>query len=139
MKNARSAYLFVVAASVLWLSIVPATAVERQIKPRGAYITQAMVESSTGNHLSIPNLGNFVVKKVSAPKYPNAKCKIGADSLKDLLQTGFRKGQWTLAKGVVVTVEMKLRFLDGEIYCLGGGTGCKAEIVVDQIYQNAPL
>lgn len=139
MNSTPFAYLLVFTASALTFVVTPVAAAERQIKPQGVYITQAMIESSKGNHLLIPRLGKFVIKNVSAPDYPNAKCNIDANSLKDLLQTRFRKGARTLAKGIVVTVELKMRFLDGEVYCLGGGTGCKVDIVVDDIYENAPL
>lgn len=138
MNNMPFAYLPVLTFIFMFL-VAPAAAADRQLKSHGTYITQAMIESSKGNRLSIPRLGTFIVKNVSAVGFPNAKCNINTKSLKDMLQTGFHKGKWALAKGVVVTVELKMRIANGEVFCLGGGTGCKAEVVVDQVFENAPL
>lgn len=137
MNNQRFAYLLLFV--FIMLGITPAIAADRQLKPHGTYMTQAMIASSKGNQFSISRLGTFTVKSVSAAGFPKAKCNINVQSLKDVLHTGFRQGKWTLAKGVVITVELKMRIANGEVFCLGGGTGCKAEVVVDRIFENAPL
>ena len=136
--NCARFFAYPLVLMALMFLITPAAA-KKQIEPRGAYITQAMIESSQGNRVSIPKLGTFVVKNVSAAGLKNAKCNIDVNSLKDVLQKEFRKSNRTLAQGVVVTVELKMRIAQGEVFCLGGGTGCKVEVVVDQIYENAPM
>lgn len=137
MNNQPYTYLSIFV--FIMLLITPAAAADRQLKPHSTYMTQAMIESSNGNQLSISRLGTFTVKSVSAAGFPKAKCNINTQSLKDALHTGFRQGKWALAKGVVITVELKMRIANGEVFCYGGGTGCKAEVVVDRVFENAPL
>lgn len=138
MNNQPFAYISLFTFIFVYL-LVPAAAADQQLKSHGTYISQAMIESSKGNRFSIPRLGTFIVKNVSADGFPNAKCNINIKSLKELLSTKLQKEKRALAKGVVVTVELKMRIAQGEVFCLGGGTGCKAEVVVDKVFENAPL